>query len=199
MRTHVSGYEAYKAYLAIRQHFTKANFDFFAGNRIRFSEENFNNRGDNVFFHKLAEEYPKGDLMRFFAVNHLYGYTHISQYCGVTFREWEALMGGLEYHFESDCKKMVDIATQAKVSFKELFISRNGGIPLALQMVNGKHIKIETFCLIDLVLNGKIIEQTDSQVTDMFAYPALRMKIVKYQPWIIFDKDAILRILIKYI
>lgn len=195
----MTGYECYKAYLGIRQHFSKAKFDFVAGHRIKFSEAKFDEKPERNFFHKLADEYPKGDLIRFLAVNHVAGFTHISQYSGSVFREWDHLMNSLEYKFDGDLKKMVDISEQAGVHFKDLFKSANGGLPLALQMVNGKHITLETFCVIDAVLSGNIIKQMDIQVTDMFVYPALRMKIVKYQPFIVYNREIMLDILRKYI
>ena len=199
MRQHFCGYEVFKANLAIIQHFKKATFSFTDGGRIKFSEEKYNERPDRVFYDKLAEEYPKGDLLRFLAVNIYNGCTHISQYCGVAFKEWEYYMGGLEYHFEQDLKKMVDIARNNGVSFKDLFKSANGGMPVALQMSNGNHIKTETICLIDLVCDGNIIKQMDNQVTDMFIYPPIRMRIVKYAPWIPHEKQDILNILKNYI
>lgn len=199
MRLHVSGYECYKANLAIVQHFKSAKFDFFNGSRIKFSEERYNDRPDHVFYEKLAEEYPKGDLLRFLAVNIIRGCTHISQYCGVAFKEWESLMGGMDYYFEQDLKKMVDIANSNGASFKDLFKSANGGMPLALQMSNGGHIREETICLIDSVCEGNIIKHMDDQVTDMFVYPPIRMRIVKYTPWIPHNKKETLEILKKYI
>lgn len=199
MRQHYSGFECFKANLAIIQTFKKANFDFLKGGRIKFSEDKYNERPDRVFYEKLAEEYPQGDLLRFLAVNHLHGFTHISQYCSVVFKEWECYIHSIDYQFEKDLKIMIDIAKQAKVSFKDLFKSANGGLPLALQMSNGGHIKEETICLIDSVCSGNIIKQMDNQVTDMFVYPAIRMRIVKYTPWIPHDRNEILNILLKYI
>ncbi|AUS02020.1 hypothetical protein NVP3058O_102 [Vibrio phage 3.058.O._10N.286.46.B8] len=199
MRQHASGYEVYKANLAIMNHFKRANFDFFKGGRIKFSEEKYNARPDRVFYDKIAEEYPKGDMLRFLAINQLNGCTHVSQYCGVAFKEWECYIGGLEYHFEKDLKRMVDIAHDANVSFKDLFKSLTGGMPIAMQLSNGNHIKEETICLIDMACDGNIIKQMDNQVTDMFVYPNLRMRIVKYSPWIPHDKREILEILKKYI
>lgn len=199
MRQHLSGYEAFKAHIAIRQHFEKAKVNFFEGCPIRFDEAKFDNRPDKNFYHALADKYATGDLYRFMAVNIMNGCTHISEYSDVTYREWKALIGGLEYHFDNDCKKMAEIANNANATFRDLFISRNGGIPLALQMVNGNHINIETFCLIDGVLNGNIIKQMDNQVTESFTYPKLRMKVIKYQPWIVYENQTILNILKKYI
>lgn len=199
MRQHFCGYEVFKANLAIVQHFKKANFSFTDGGRIKFSEEKYNERPDRVFYDKLADEYPKGDLLRFLAVNIYNGCTHISQYCGTAFKEWEYYMGGLDYHFEKDLKKMVDIAHSNGVTFKDLFKSANGGMPVALQMSNGNHIKTETICLIDLVCDGNIIKQMDNQVTDMFIYPPIRMRIVKYAPWIPYEKQDILNILKNYL
>lgn len=198
-RQHMTGYEMYKANLAIIQHFTKAKFDFLNGSRIRFSEEKYDARGDHVFYEKFAERYPKGDLLRFIMVNVTNGKKHISEYSDSDFRDWKHKIGGLEYHFEKDCKFMFTFAAKHGIIFQELFKSATGGLPIVLQMMNGNHIMIETLCLIDSVLNGSIVRQMDEQVTDMFLYPKLRMKITKYQGWIPYEKDVTMEILRKFI
>jgi len=51
----VTGFEVYKMYLALKQHFTKDNYDYvkYRG-KVTASEKSFEERRDRYFFKKLA-------------------------------------------------------------------------------------------------------------------------------------------------
>ena len=57
------GFDAYKVYLALKQHFT-SNYDYFKYNgKVRAGEESFLKRNDRFFFRKLSKKYDKEELI----------------------------------------------------------------------------------------------------------------------------------------
>ena len=60
----MTGFEVYKTYLALKQHFTKTDYDYekYRG-KVRASEQSFEQRLDRYFFKKLA---VKEDCTRVF-------------------------------------------------------------------------------------------------------------------------------------
>ena len=63
------GIEAYKTYLAIKNHF-KTSYDYFKYNgRVKVTNESFLKRRDKYFFAKLERRYKKNELVYFFVAN----------------------------------------------------------------------------------------------------------------------------------
>ena len=63
------GINAYKTYLAIKQHFT-SNYDYQKYNgKVRATEESFLKRRDRFFFKKLEKKYNKQELEMYFVSN----------------------------------------------------------------------------------------------------------------------------------
>ena len=93
---------------------------------------------------------------------------------------------------------MTLLANLGNIAFRDLF-KTNGGLPIVLQALNGGHINKETICLINLVTDGKIVEQFDSSITDTLSWPAIRQSIIKYQPFIRYDNEVISKLLQKHL
>lgn len=54
----MTGFEVYKMYLALKQHFTKEKYDFYKYNgKVRANEKSFEESSDRYFFKKLATKY----------------------------------------------------------------------------------------------------------------------------------------------
>ena len=54
----MTGFEVYKMYLALKQHFTKDNYDYQKYNgKVSASEKSFEERRDRFFFKKLATKH----------------------------------------------------------------------------------------------------------------------------------------------
>lgn len=200
MNQKLSGYQACKLFMNIRQHFAKEKFDIFSSNGIRYAEDNYKKRPDKSFFESLAYEYPSGDLGYYFMSNLLVGENHPSSMTDMNYREWKAKMHRIDKIFDDDCMLINTYMKQNNLSFNDFFISTTGGLPIAIQMLNGKLINIETICLIDAVLDGYIIQRMDKQITDMFTWKDIRLSIIKYAPWVTryYKADKIKAILKKY-
>ena len=52
----MTGFEVYKMYLALKQHFTKSDYDYFKyEGKVRANENSFEQRRDRYFF-KISDE-----------------------------------------------------------------------------------------------------------------------------------------------
>ena len=66
----MTGFEVYKMYLALRQHFTKDSYDYFKyRGKVRASEKSFEERRDRYFFKKLATKYDGQKMLDYFVAN----------------------------------------------------------------------------------------------------------------------------------
>ena len=178
---HYNGYEAFKLYMGVRQHFKTEGYDIFRmRGRFKFPKGKFDERNDAGLFHRLAYEYYKGDLANFFMANILAGKEHPSEMTDITFREWKSRIHRIDYIFESDCKVMQNL----NVSFRDQTYSISGGLPIILQLLHGNHIHLETVCIMNSLTDGNILMLFDEQITDKLLWPDLRNRIVKYTPWL---------------
>ena len=54
----MTGFEVYKMYLSLKQHFTKPDYDYYKYNgKVRANEKSFEQRQDRYFFKKLATKH----------------------------------------------------------------------------------------------------------------------------------------------
>ena len=183
MRQRISGYECFKLFMKVKNHFSSDNFDVFKSS-IRFPESSFEKRHDKGLYNSLAYDYAKGDLAYYFMANITAGNSHPSEMTDICYREWKSRMHSIDRNVEIDCKTISDIMAQHSATFKEAFTS-SGGIPIAMQMVNGGLIKKETMCVLDMALDGRLIEVMTDQVKDTFVWPDLKRSVVKYSPFLI--------------
>ena len=63
----MTGFEVYKMYLALKQHFTKEKYDFYKYNgKVRANEKSFEERRDRYFFLKVSDEVFGSKTLRIF-------------------------------------------------------------------------------------------------------------------------------------
>lgn len=189
--------EAFKAYIAVKQHFNTKKFNIFdSGICIRATQDQLNERNDRGFFEKLSREYLAGDLLNYYASNIMAGRTHPSEMQDVIYREFMSKLFSIEYMFEQDLIFLVNLG----YGFKNIFRTKNGKLPIALQAMHGKHINIETICIINKITNGAIMDVFKSEITDPLLWKDIQLKLEKYEGWVqIKDINKLKIILNKYI
>ena len=66
----MTGFEVYKMYLALKQHFTKPDYDYFKyRGKVRANENSFEQRRDRYFFKKLATRHSDKHILEYFVAN----------------------------------------------------------------------------------------------------------------------------------
>ena len=95
----MTGFEVYKMYLALKQHFTKENYDYHTYNgKVRASETSFEQRRDRYFFKKLATKYKDSELLNYFVANFIVdpkGY--IKSFSDQNYEQWKSNNESLTY------------------------------------------------------------------------------------------------------
>jgi len=191
----LSGLGVFKAYIAMKQHFNPKNkYNIFDGVRIKYNQDQFDERIDKHFFYKISEKYPKGDVITYFMANMIKGNNHPAAMTEVCYREHQSRMQNLSYNFEKDLKYLVNLG----YGFKPLFRTKSTALPIVLQCLNGGKIDMNTIAVINKITKSSIIKTFDKEI-DNFTYEEIRYKILSYQDFIRADFTKLTTILSKYI
>jgi hypothetical protein len=186
------GIEAYKTYLAIRNHF-KTDYDYFKYNgKLKITQESFLKRRDKFFFAKLERKYKKKELVYFFAANfikdeNMWSGSLVGAESEKVYLEWLKYAESLKYNFRLDCEKLQNELEMKDQKFNDLFTINNNSHPILLSKLLGGHISIETFSIMDIVLN---FTARWNKVIDDFSYDNVKQKVAKYKPFLPVDKDV---------
>ena len=106
----MTGFEVYKMYLALKQHFTKEKYDYhkYRG-KVRASEDAFEQRHDRYFFKKLATKYSNQELVDYFVANFVFdpkGY--IKSFSDDVYKTWKINQESFSYKFKEDVYSLLD-------------------------------------------------------------------------------------------
>lgn len=188
----MNGFEAYKEYLAIKNHFSLDSYDYIKYNgRISASEASFLKRKDKFFFTKLGRRFDRQDELRDFLVSNflqnekiwvgnLLDEKHLEVY-----KSWQKKQQSLSYVFRSDFSNILSFIDSNDVTFDELFAIRDNELPLLLQLQQEDTIQVETLIVMDKVLG--FFRRWDKKVEDDIFYPIVRKRIKKYEGFIDYD------------
>ena len=182
------GFDAYKTYLALKQHFT-SDYDFFKYNgKVRANVESFLKRNDKFFFRKLAKKYKKDDLIEFFVSNFIVSDNWIgnliSQESEDNYVQYKRRMESLSYNFNCDLSFLFDYASRNGIEINKLLLVEDGNHPILLKLLFQKKIGIETIIILDDTL--KFIRYWDAKLDDIVWEEKKRL-IKKYRIFIKYD------------
>lgn len=178
--------DAYRTYLAIKNHFTLDTYDYFKYNKkTKVTLDSFLKRKDKIFFAKLGNRKDKY-LEDFLVANFLYQ-TNIwvgellSDECEERYKNWKRKQESISYHFKSEMEFVSELDTD---EFNKLFQTINGNHPRIIQKYLHKEISIETLCILDSIL--KFISKSDKLLSDPI-YTDISKLCKKYQPFLKVD------------
>lgn len=179
--------DAYKIYVALKNHFTLDSYDYFKYNKkTNVSYDSFLKRKDKIFFAKLGNR--KKDYLEDFLVANFIYQTNIwigellSDECEERYKDWKQRQESLTYHFVNDLYFIGDLSAN---EFNELFYSIHGNHPKIIQMYFRKEISLETLVIFDTIL--KFMHTSDKSINDPI-YREVSKLCKKYQPFLRFDK-----------
>lgn len=187
--------EAYKLYIALKNHFTKEKYDFFKyKGKVRATKKSFDNRNDKYFFAKVASKYNKDELVKLYVSNFIVGLDWI----GDISNELDAIriynnhlqkIESISYNFNEECKLLSDFLKSKKLSFKNLIEIVDNQQPLLLQFLMKSMISLETFCILDILLNftGYFTKNLEYD----FVWQNKKRIVDGYKPFISFNKDKL--------
>ena len=106
----MTGFEVYKMYLALKQHFTRDNYDYQKYNgKVSASEKAFEERRDRFFFKKLATKYSEKDILGYFVANFVSdpkGY--IGSFSRDVYTKWKIHQESFTYKFKEDVNVLLE-------------------------------------------------------------------------------------------
>ena len=198
MKNIYEGFNAYKLYLAVKNHFT-TNYDFFKYNgKVNAKEDSFLKWKDKFFFAKLQRKYDKDQLRDLFVSNFADGEDFwignvLTQKAESVYTEWKARQMKLSYILEQDLKFLLDYYNERNLDFNSLFVMENGH-PILLQCVLRNDIYVETMIIIDRVLN---YSRRWNKVLDDPVWTEFKKRMDKYSPFVLFEAEKGKKILRK--
>ena len=106
----MTGFEVYKMYLSLKQHFTKPDYDYYKYNgKVRANEKSFEQRQDRYFFKKLATKHTGNKLLHYFVanfVNNPKGY--LRSFSEDIYTKWKIHQESFKYKFKQDVNLLLD-------------------------------------------------------------------------------------------
>lgn len=183
----MTGFEVYKMYLALKQHFTKDSYDYvkYRG-KVSASEKSFEERRDRYFFKKLATKYGEKEILNYFVANFISdprGY--IKSFSDDIYTRWRIYQESFSYKFKQDVDSLLeDIAPPYEQSFDSIFTIRKGQHPIILRKYLSQEITLETLVVFEHCLG--FVERFDSSLSDPI-WKQTRNQIVKYRPFVNID------------
>jgi hypothetical protein len=190
----MSAFECYKEYLALKNHFSSPNYDYFRYNgKLKVNSTSFDQRKDKLFFQKLAK-HP--DVHNFLVANlskndkawiKELAYSDDAER---VYKDWLKRNQSLTYVVANDL-------SQLDSPFDDNFIvSKTQSHPRLLQLYLGGHVTLETVCILLDITKAK--KHWDSKMEFDPIYDEVRKKIEKYTPFIKYDKVKIKKIVLDY-
>lgn len=188
----MNAFDVFKDYVALKQHFTSKSYDYFKYNgKLRScTPQNYNQRKDKIFFMKLAKHQdPKHFLVANFieSDNAWIGDLAYNELAQENYIRWTKRIQSLTYFFKEDIEHLND-------DFNSNFTVTDGQHPYALRLYLRKDITIETLIiLIDIV---RCFSHWQKNMQDDIVWKDLSHKLVKYKPFLQYDRDKMKNILL---
>ena len=182
----MNGFEVYKIYLAIKLHFTSKNqsYDFHKHNgRTTARLETFTKRRDRYFFHKLSKSYNDSSVVNYFLSNFVSNTNlWVGDIIGKTgddhYKQWSKKIEALHYYYEQD----IDYILERKISFDDIFTSKDGQHPPILKMFLSKRINFETVIILDDILSFS--KRLNKNIKETVLWPKLYDRMIRYKPFL---------------
>ena len=195
----VTPYEVYQKYLSLKQHFNKKDYDYFKfQGRVRANESSFEKRKDKHHFIRLSKIYKDEELTKFFVSNFvvtkdLWVGNATSAEGRQNYIAWKAKIQSLPYVFENEIEEMFD----ENENFNDIFNVEDGQHPPIVRHVFGNEISLETFVVLDSILN--FTSKFNENIEETVIWPELYSMCNNYAPFVVVNKQKYVDILKKQV
>lgn len=181
------GFETYKTYIAIRNHFTQKGYDYFKYNgKTKVNADSYLKRKDRFFFAKLERKLPQEERPYFFVANFIvddrnWSGSLVTEHSMEIYTQWKKKIQSLSYKFKEECEKLQEIVDFSQKGFDDLF-KANGSHPPLLKLFLRNEISLETMVIINRVLS--YADRWSVELEDDFTWAQINKYIDRYDPWI---------------
>jgi hypothetical protein len=183
----LSPFETYKAYLALKKHFSTESYDYqkYSGN-IRAKISSFHKRKDRYFFERLSRQRKDNEIIDYFLSSFVDSTDPSKVWIGEIinsgsdiYTKWKSKIDSLSYVFEQDLR----IISENK-NILEYFKSTGSRHPKLIKDYLSGIIQLESLIILVLCLN--LLSKYDQQFTDP-VWTQISQKIKKYKPFLNLD------------
>ena len=192
-----SGFAAFAMWNALKLHFTSDSYDYFKYNgKTNVSKQTFSTRKDKYQFYKLSRKYSLNELKDFYVATFLVDNNHwvgdlLTPQGEENYRKWQKVQQALTYTFENDIIYLLD---KYGIKGEEIFRVDQGNFPKLLEEVMRGDVHLETLILLNN--NTGFLEQHwVPRIKDDIIWPEWLRKVVKYTPFLHYDKNKVKQIL----
>jgi hypothetical protein len=187
-------FDAYREYLALKNHFTKDSYDYhkYCG-KSRATVQSFYKRKDRFWFEKVTRQKTDKEVVEFFVANFVSCDDPQSLWIGeimkegeTRYKEWQKKVQSLSYLFKEETQQLF-----SQHKFEQVFDCSKSH-PVLLKMFLSGKISLETMVIYDRIfLYGN---NFDKKLKDP-VWESVSLKIKKYNPFLNIDVFRYKRIL----
>ena len=186
-------FESYKLYNALKLHFETDGYDAIKYHfKTSIKPTSFFKRKDKFFFAKLAKTY-EDELKEFYIANFKNDVKYVGDMLNEGgeryYRDHKKIMESLTYQFQTDINKLYDM----DIPFDSLLEAEENNHPLIIKLWMQEEILLETVVILDSLLG--FVDRENKKITDTIIWPDIYRKIMKYKPFVKFDRDKCLNLL----
>ena len=186
--------DAYRCYLALKNHFTKDHYDYIKyRGKTRASNAAFYKRKDRFWFEKFARQKNDKEIEEFFVSNFIYSTDPSTVWIGEMikegegrYQEWQKKVQSLTYVFKEETESVFE-----NKKIDDMFDCSKGHPPILKIYLKGD-ISLESMVIYDRILGyGK---DFDKRLKDP-VWETVSRKIKKYSPFLNIDVSRYKKIL----
>jgi hypothetical protein len=178
--------DAYKIYVAVKNHFTLDSYDYFKYNKkANVSYDSFLKRKDKLFFAKLGNR--KNDYLEDFLVANFLHDPKIwvgellSEESESRYKDWKKRQESLTYMFKNEISFLEGLSEN---ELNEWFhIEQNDHPKIVKRYLRGE-MSLDSFVILNSILN--FVPKLDKQLSDPI-YKEVSKLCKKYQPFLKYD------------
>ena len=188
----MTGYEAYKMYVALKNHFNSDTYDYFRyGGKTRANVKSFEMRHDKYFFNKLAKH---KDTERFVLANIIEDNPNVwvgdlanEQQAELNYKTWLKRQESLSYVFTNDLDNL-------SPAYNDNLVVEGSNHPLLLKLLIQKKVSLETIVVLNDLCG--FFRHWNKKIEEDVIWPMVYKKCKKYRPFLKFDKDKLKQIVV---
>lgn len=191
----MNGYQAYLLFIALKNHFTKAGYDFFKYHgKVNASVASYEKRRDRWSFARLAKEHSsQDDLTDLIVANLIKGRLWVGDMLGheaeENYLDYVKRYQSISYIFAKEIEGLFKEITRPSDLFRSY-----GGYPFILKKYTQNEIGLETFLILDEFL--KFSSRFNDQLgTDDIVWKPIAMLMIKFKPFLKYDRTKLQTIL----
>ena len=151
----MDGFDTYKTYLALKQHFSNKSYDFFKYNgKVRASPTSYETRKDKYFFEKASKKYKREEFIDYVVATITRNSDSwigniLNEKNQINYKKWQKVTESLAYTFRED----LGVLYEYEEDFNKVFKMVDGQHPILFRLFLRGKVSLETMVLLDDLVN----------------------------------------------